>query len=87
MRIIPRIRARRFLFTAIFVLLSAAPAAFAQVCVPHWDELQAAGNPGMPAEVRSLVGFDDGSGKALYAGGFFTAAVQVLRRFRGLRCA
>ena len=22
-----------------------------------------------------------------YAGGFFTAAIQVLRRFRGLRCA
>ncbi len=58
---------------AFFASLPAA----AQVCTPHWDPTQAAGNPGMPAEVRSLLDFDDGTGRALYAGGFFTTAGGV----------
>jgi hypothetical protein len=77
----------KFLAVSLF-LLGTVPAAVAQECVPYWDPVQAVGNPGMPAEVRSLLGFDDGSGEALYAGGFFTMAggapASFIARWNGI---
>ncbi len=47
-----------FSFGLVSLFFGSLPAT-GQVCRPHWDPVQAVGNPGMPAEVRSLARLSD----------------------------
>src|SRR3989304_2673651 len=53
----------------------AAGLAHAQPCAPRWEPR--IGQPGMNNAVRALCVFDDGTGPALYAGGWFRSAGGV----------
>lgn len=55
------------------VLLSPGLRAQNTTCQPNWDPGFEA-SPGVGDQVRALHVFDDGSGAALYVGGFFTSA-------------
>lgn len=59
-------------------LMCDASAYAGQPCTPHW--IQTPGQPGMDDQIRALIVFDDntGNGPALYAGGFFDNAGNVL---------
>jgi len=53
-----------------------ASTAWAQPCNPSWTT-QPIGNPGIDGVVNDMVVWDDGSGPALYASGFFPTAGNV----------
>jgi len=55
---------------ALVIGVASWPAA-AQDCTPAWD--LAFSNPGANEDVRTLAFWDDGTGRALYAGGSFTS--------------
>lgn len=65
----------RKLGAALAALVSAgigAQVASARDCTPAWDPT--IGQPGISGTVYALAVFDDGSGEALYAGGYFSQA-------------
>lgn len=62
------------LLTVLFVLPHRAHGQ----CEPHW--VHGVGDPGVNGHVFALCSFDDGSGPALYAGGVFTMAGDVVTR-------
>ncbi len=68
-----RIRGMSFVLPLIALAGPATPV-IAQ-CSPHW--VQGVGDPGINGSVFALASFNDSSGPALYAGGFFSMAGTV----------
>ncbi|MGP1347500.1 MAG: hypothetical protein ACTS3F_12660 [Phycisphaerales bacterium] len=66
----------RLITSAMCLAASAATASAGPPCEPAWSDAFA-GAAGMNLTVNTLAVYDDGTGPALYAGGFFTTAGGV----------